>query len=257
MPLPLARFIPNGVKASLRPLYRRYFQGVHQEHGSNLVVDSFGGMEFAFRRASTDQVILGNLSSYELGKLVPGYSPRSTDVVMNVGAHIGAFVLVAAKTAAKVFAVEAASDTFNFLRINKALNRADNVSLHKVAISDKDGECTLYFDTGHWGHSITKQLSTLTETVRSVKLETFFTENSIQHCDLLYFNCEGAEFPILLGASPSTLQRIGTILADCHTHLWPHNTIDDLVRHLANAGFEAGIVRGPEGSYDRVLARKK
>ena len=41
-----------------------------------------------------------------------------------------------------IHGIEAAKDTFNLLRINIALNRADNVRPHLLAISDEEGRQT-------------------------------------------------------------------------------------------------------------------
>lgn len=249
----LKQLIPESIKAALRPAYRKYIHGINQDRNSGVQIARFENLDFAYRPATTDEVILGNLTAYKIDTLIPGSCVRPFNVVVNIGAHIGAFALLAAQSAAKVYAIEPANDTFNLLRINAALNRANNISLHKMAIADKDSPCTLYFDTGHWGHSITKQLSTRTETVRGATLTTFFSENNIDRCDFMFLNCEGAEFPILLNSPNSTLRKIGIILADCHPHLWPHNSIKELVSRLTEAGFQTSLLEF-EGSYDRVLA---
>ena len=254
----LGRVLPEQVKAAIRPTYRRLVAGLPQEASSNLTIDRFGEFDFAYRRETTDEIIIGNLRSYHLPDLIPGYTPRGDDVIVNIGAHIGVFALMASRSApdGKVFAIEASKETFNYLRINSALNRADNILPRHLAVSDTDGPCTLYYDTSHWGHSITKQLSSQTEIVDGVTLSRFFRDNSIDRCNLLFLNCEGAEFPILLSSSRETLSKIDTIQSDCHRHLWSKNTPEDLAAHLASCGFHAELLRNEEG-YDRVLAKRK
>jgi FkbM family methyltransferase len=253
----LAKLLPERLKAAIRPAYRRIFQGVEQETTTNLAINSFGEFDIAYREGTTDEIIIGNLKTYHLPELVPGYIAKRNDVIINIGAHIGVFVLVASASApdGTVFAIEASKETYNFLRINTALNNAKNISIHNIAIAEKNGPCTLYFDTGHWGHSITKQLSTRTEIVKGLTLEKFLSENGIERCNLMYLNCEGAEFPILLTSSRETLQKFDTIQADCHTHLWAANTIDDLALHLGSCGFKTSLQES-DGGYDRLLARK-
>lgn len=247
--------MPEQLKAAIRPAYRRFFQGISQEADANIAIDRFGDFEFAYRAGTTDKIIVGNIASYELSKLVPSYTPKRTDTIINIGAHIGAFVL-AASTAVPdgaVFGIEASKETYNLLRINIALNKANNIFATQAAITNNAGPCVLYYDTGHWGHSITKQLSTRTETVEGITLDDFMRRNKIERCNMMFLNCEGAEFPILLGASRDTLQKIDVISADCHTHLWTKNTPEDLVRHLADSGFSATLVEN-EGTYDRIVA---
>ena len=252
----IAKLLPDRLKAIVRPVYRKLVQGVSAEKATNLKIGTFDGFDIAFREGTTDEIIIGNSAGYHLSSLLPDYHLKDDHVIINIGAHIGVFALIASSAVprGKVYAVEASKDTFNLLRINAAINKADNISIHQIAISDKNGTCTLYHDTGHWGHSITKQLSTHTETVDSLTLEDFLTENEIKRCNFLYLNCEGAEFPILLSASPHTLEKFDVILTDCHTHLWLKNTTDDLLSHLRASGFDAKLIEN-EGSYNRIFAK--
>jgi len=249
MPAVLSR-----IKGALRPIYHRYVKGVRTEKETHLIVERFGDFDIA-HRPGTDAIIAGNHAGYQANNLLPGYSPAPDATVIHIGAHIGVSVLVAAREspAGKIHAVEAAQDTFNLLRINIALNRADNIKPYRLAISDAPGEVRLYHDIGHWGHSITRPLSGHFESVRAITLEQFLDDNNIDRCQFLYLNCEGAEFPILMGASDQTLRRFDRILADCHPHLANGRTAKDLAAHLKSAGLKTEIL-GHEGSYDRVTA---
>src|SRR5205807_1737291 len=106
----------------MRPVYRKLFQGVNQETNANIAIDRFGEFEFAYRRGTTDRIIAENISNYRLSNLVPNYIPESTDTIINVGAHIGVFVLAAsvAVPRGRVFGIEASKETFDLLRINVA-----------------------------------------------------------------------------------------------------------------------------------------
>ena len=251
----IAKFLPDNLKAFIRPVYRKLFQGVSAEKATNLKISSFDGLDFAFREGTTDEIIIGNRASYRLSSLLPQSTLKDNDVIINIGAHIGVFALIASSVVprGKVYAIEASKDTFNLLRINVAINKLENISIHQIAVADKKGLCTLYHDTGHWGHSITKQISRHTEIVNSLTLEDFLTENGIKRCNFLYLNCEGAEFPILLSSSRHTLEKFEMILADCHTHLWLKNTIDDLLSHLQANGLDARLLEN-EGGYNRIIA---
>ena len=242
------------IKGALRPIYHRVVKGVRVEPEAHLLVERYGPFEIA-HRPGTDAIIAGNYEGYRAQKLLPGYSPGPTDTVIHIGAHIGVSVLVAASESPQgtIHAVEAAQDTFNLLRINIALNRAENIRPHLLAISDKPGEVRLYHNIGHWGHSITRPMSAHYETVPAVSLKQFLDENDVARCQFLYLNCEGAEFPILMGASASTLQRFDRILADCHPHLAGGRRAEDLAAHLQAAGLRTDILVH-EGSYNRVAA---
>ena len=242
------------IKGALRPTYHRLVKGTSVEPEAHLIIERYGPFEIA-HRPGTDAIIAGNHAGYRAANLMPGYSPGPADTVIHIGAHIGVSVLVAATESPEgvVHGIEAAQDTFNLLRINVALNRADNIQPHLLAISDSEGEVKLYHDIGHWGHSITRPMSAHYETVPAVTLEQFLDANRIDRCQFLYLNCEGAEFPILMGASAPTLRRFDRILADCHPHLANGRTAKDLAAHLAAAGLKTDILPH-EGSYSRVAA---
>ena len=242
------------LKGSLRPIYHRIVKGVNVEPEAHLEIDKYGPFEIA-HRPGTDAIIAGNHAGYRAEELFPGYSPGAADTVIHIGAHIGVSVLVAAAQSPQgtIHGIEAAQDTYNLLRINIALNSCDNIRPHRLAISDKAGEVRLYHDIGHWGHSITRPMSGRYETVPAVTLEQFLDAQGIERCQFLYLNCEGAEFPILMGASAATLRRFDRILADCHPHLAGGKTARDLAAHLEAAGLDAQL-RKHEGSYQRVAA---
>lgn len=242
------------IKGALRPIYHRVVKGVSVEPEARLLIERYGPFEIA-HRPGTDAIIAGNHAGYRAQTLLPGYSPAPADTVIHIGAHIGVSVLVAATESPRgtIHAIEAAQDTFNLLRINIALNRADNIRPHQLAISDKAGAVKLYHDIGHWGHSITRPMSAHYETVPGVSLEQFLDENGIERCQFLYLNCEGAEFPILMGASAPTLRRFDRILADCHPHLAGGRSAEDLASHLRAAGLKTELLKH-EGSYQRVAA---
>lgn len=246
--------LSSTIKGSLRPLYHRVIKGISVEPEARITIDKYGPFEVA-HRPGTDAIIAGNFAGYAADRLFPGYSPGPADTVIHIGAHIGVSVLVAATESPNgiIHAVEASQDTFNLLRINVALNRLGNIKPHLLAISDRSGEVKLYHDIGHWGHSITRPMSARYETVPSVTLEGFLDSNAIDRCQFLYLNCEGAEFPILMGASKSTLRRFDRILADCHPHLADGRTVESLAAHLQAAGLKTTL-HAHDGSYDRIAA---
>src|SRR4051794_40331799 len=132
------------IKGMLRPTYHRLVKGMGVEPEARIVIEQYGPFEIA-HRPGTDAIIAGNHAGYKAQNLLPGYSPGAADTIIHIGAHIGVSVLVAGVESPQgtIHAIEAARDTYNLLRINIALNRADNVRPHYVAISDQAGEVKL------------------------------------------------------------------------------------------------------------------
>lgn len=251
--------IPERLKGILRPYYHALCRTIsvqaHDVVASDelpndiplkLAIDSFGGFEVAYRKNTADEDVIGHSFDNDIFfKGVPEYQPRDGDVIIDMGAHIGTFSLLASSKVGngKVYSIEASQETFNLLRINVALNKCSNISVHHLAMADKDGECTLYHDTveGNWGHSTVKKLSEINETVKSCALSTFMEMNQIDRCDFMKLNIEGAEFPVLLNTPSIVLQRFGTILVLYHCDLWADNTDVDMISHLESSGFDCSV----------------
>ena len=67
------------------------------------------------------------------------FQPGANDVLIDVGSHIGAYAVVAARRGALVFAVEPDPSNFAVLQKNVQLNRLGNVVLVPRAISSRVG----------------------------------------------------------------------------------------------------------------------
>jgi hypothetical protein len=66
-------------------------------------------------------------------------------------------------------------------------------------------------------------------------------DNHIERDTFIKFNCEGAEFPIILKSSSECLQRFDYQLILYHCDLWKKNTEIDLIKHLESSGFNCDI----------------
>jgi FkbM family methyltransferase len=223
-----------------------------------LAIGSFGGFDVAYRKNTADEAVIRHSFDNDIFfSGVPEYQPNEDHVIIDIGAHIGTFSLLASSRVGrgKVYAIEACEDSFNFLRINVALNQCANISAHHLAMADKEGTCTLYYGTGSWGHSTVKKLSRFCEAVRSCTLSTFFQSNQIAECHFMKLNCEGSEFPILLSTPNNVLQRIGTILVLYHCDLWSSNTEVDMISHLESNGFNC-VVRNRSEKRGWIIATR-
>ena len=224
-----------------------------------LSIERHGAFDVAFRRGTSDErVIAQSFANDIFYSAMPDYTPAPDHVILDVGAHIGTFALLSASKAprGRVWAIEASQDTFNFLRINAAINDLTNLGVHHLALSDKKGTARLFHDAGgNWGHSIMAELSSAGEEVETETLADFMKSNAIQHIDFAKFNCEGAEFPILIGASADTLARIERMLVLFHCDLVAGYKLEDLTNALEAAGFSLDITANKK-QRGRILARR-
>jgi FkbM family methyltransferase len=241
-----SRLVPEGVKVRVRAALKGLARGSLIDPSTLLKIGLFNGFEVAYRRGTADESVLDN--SFDRDTIfaeVPEYQLSPADVIVDIGAHIGTFALLAASKVSDgaVYAIEACQDTYNLLRINAALNGMGNLYSHHLALADRNGACTLYHDAGNWGHSVVRPFSEDSETVECRTLQQFFADAGIETCSFMKLNCEGAEFPILLASPPGVLRRIGAMLVRYHCDLWSGNTEEDLIAHLRAAGFECKVRR--------------
>ena len=248
------RWLDN-LKGIIRPFYRsvqQFADWITPDKPSTLAIGDFDGFQVAYRKGTADELVVKHSFSHDIFfSGVPEYRPAEDHVIIEVGAHIGTFSILAASKAKRghVYAIEASEDSANYLRINAALNHCDNLSVHQLALADKEGSLELYHDTGTWGHSTVKAYSQVSETVRATTLTGFLESNHIERCDFLKFNCEGAEFPILLSTSANVLKKVKMMLVLYHRDLWMKNSEADLIAHLESAGFQCKVRNelGPRG----------
>lgn len=246
----ISSFIPARVKRAL-------LATVLFDRPSKLLIRSFGSFAIASRKGTADEAVINQSFDRDtMFAAVPEYQPAPHHIIIDVGAHVGTFSLLASSKVpdGKVFAIEASADTFNFLRINVALNRAINISTHHLALLDKRGVCTLHHDWGNWGHTAVKRLSNRGEAVECCSLAEFMDDNGIVHCDFIKLNCEGAEFPILLNSSRDTLRKFSFMLVLYHCDLWRDNTESDLMDHLRTCGFSC-LIRSKTENRGWIIAR--
>ena len=255
-----AHILPERLKRVMRRRNQTPIEpAADDDRPSGLAIGSFGGFEIAYRKDSADEkVIFHSFDNDHFFPQVPEYQPAENDVMIDIGAHIGTFSLLASSKVryGKVYALEASQDSFNILRINIALNQYTNISAHHIAITDQNGTCTLYHASGNWGHSIINRHSKSSETVESCTLTDFLARNRIEKCQFIKLNCEGAEFPLLLSTPKNILQRFDIMLILYHCDLWNKNTEGDLIFHLESSGFHC-VIRNRSAKRGWIIATKE
>jgi len=189
------------------------------------------GLQFMIRPQASDR------SSITEAMILDVYGQVPEDaVVVDIGANIGAFSLLASRRAKVVYAVEPVRSKFEMLRHNVVLNQLNNVIIYPLALANCNGTVeirdsgvmsSMYFDA-------TDEI----EHVPAVTLETFFDDNDIERVDYLKMDCEGAEWDILLSTPPEILARIRHLELEFHRFRKDKHP-QMLCNHLKSAGFES------------------
>jgi FkbM family methyltransferase len=181
--------------------------------GKSTVSVSANGIQIHIRPRTTD---LGMVASHYEPQVADWFRVEPGDTVVDVGAHIGRYTLVAAKRAARVVAVEPDPSNLLILRENITLNRFSNVTVVPVALSNRPGRASLFLSqSANKGmHSLEPDWSQapshigIQETVEvdCETLDSIVRTEGLERVDWLKVDVEGHELAVLEGGQ-ETLSR--------------------------------------------------
>jgi FkbM family methyltransferase len=168
---------------------------------------------------------------------------RPGDIVIDIGANIGCFTLLASRAVGptgRVIAVEPESSTFTSLQRNIELNRCENVVARRFAVGRSSGTVQLHVGQNALFNSIFNTVGgtptgSVAQQVPLITLAELMDALKIAHCNYLKVDCEGAEYDIFSHMSRQTAQRIDQITMEVHNV--PGYEPEVLRSHLTNLGF--------------------
>ena len=135
---------------------------------------------------------------------------KQGDVIIDIGANIGLFTLIAAdKTGSqgKVISFEPSPQTFMWLKENISANNLENVSPFKMALSDREGSIEFFvssegYDAFNSVIKPSKGTNYNVENVVTTKLDSFVEkEGLLEKVALIKIDVEGFEIPLLNGGN--------------------------------------------------------
>lgn len=168
------------------------------------------------------------------------------DQVIDIGANIGVFAIAAAARGARVICFEPLHDNFDALLSNIRLNGLeDRMFAHRVAVAGSPGEIELHvigargastaFPSIHPTWSARPDVRTMR--AECTTLEDIFRVNSIERCDCLKVDCEGAEYDIFSKVEGGALRRVERIIMEYH----PNGRFEEIGERLEQLGFEVEV----------------
>ena len=139
---------------------------------------------------------------------------KEGDTVVDLGANIGYFSIIAAKKSGpkgKVLSFEPEPNNFKYLKKNIEVNDFENVTPIQGAISDKNGEIDLFiceYDSGH--HTINqfqgieaiargRKSKEKTIKIKTWKLDDYLNNQNVKSVDVMKIDIEGSEGLALKG----------------------------------------------------------
>lgn len=179
------------------------------------------------------------------------------DTVLDLGAHIGSFSVVAAKgLRARVVGFEPDADSLRLARTNALLNGvADLAEFHPFAVGGPDRATFVFESTENWGHTIVEgggpynKLTGRKSEVRLISLQSALNY-APDGCAFMKFNIEGAEYEMFENARPDILRRIRAMAGEIHHDLGAGD-IKECVAKLRQCGFAVQLV--PQGEVRAIL----
>ncbi|MGB7572708.1 MAG: FkbM family methyltransferase [Thermodesulfobacteriota bacterium] len=176
-------------------------------------------------------------------------------IVVDVGAHIGSFSIMAAKSAYKVLAFEPEPNNYRMLKKNMELNHLENMSIFEMAVSGISGYQDIYTYQGGSSadYSLYKRGITNIKTGRipTISVEDIIRREDLPRIDFLKLDCEGAEHDILRNISFETAAKILGIAME--THSVPPGFSIDIPNRLRELGFEVKMSRNGGYLYARRI----
>lgn len=239
-------FIIYKIRPLFFPFLKSYYKkiGFFKGLGNNLY--KINQLTFHLRNNTIDFIIAWEVfknKEYETETL----QIAESDIIVDIGAHIGLYTCYAAKKASKglVYAYEPNPENFKILKENIKLNKLTNIHPFNLAIADKKGDIDLNLSsTNSGGHSIFTVDSKKSIKVNAMSLQDVFTENNLTRINLLKIDTEGSEYRIILSTHNKIFAKIDKIAIEYHDYFSHSYKYTDLVNCLERNGYTVKVRKG-------------
>jgi FkbM family methyltransferase len=220
-------------------LYRSLMRGLAP---SSLVVDGH-----LLHLDTIDSLLLSVNGSYERFELgLFERCIRDRDVVIDVGAHIGLYSLVAARSvgsAGRVVAFEPSRENFALLSRNVRANGYDHVRLVRAALAGQNGRASLQLSPDNTGDNslvapAPRSSARTVETVETMTLDSYLSSEG-SGVDVIKMDVQGGEPQVLDGAT-ATLASSPDVILFTEVSV-PHLSVEGALSYigrLRDEGFE-------------------
>jgi FkbM family methyltransferase len=201
------------------------------------------------------------------------FTPKEGDIVVDVGAHIGPYTIIASKrvgSAGKVVAIEADPGNFDLLSRNIQLNKLSNVMALNYAAYSEEKKIKLYLPSaGEESSSYTKYNTLMSDRARDDEKFVEVNANTLD-CILLSKNMikqeevnwikidvEGAEYEVLKGAQDILSKSSNiTLLIEIHNLSAGDILYKPIQEFLSLRNFKIEFENASESGERHIIARK-
>lgn len=168
---------------------------------------------------------------------------NSAPVILDLGANIGAFTLLAARCfpKAKIFSFEPEDKNYASLKYNIQLNNLEGrISAINSAVAEQAGERTFYISNYEYAHSLlAEQVADGNKgalTVHCTTIEKIFEDYHLEAVDILKLDIEGSEYAVLYQLPKNFYEKIGIICLEIHVS--KEDKSEDMIAFLEKQGYK-------------------
>jgi len=200
------------------------------------------GIRIKARTGSTDfaEIIIIDGDSEYPSKFYP---QNKKPIILDIGAHIGAFsLLIAKKLLSKdpvIFSLEPNSSSFSVLEKNIKLNEFDFIKPFKLGMTAKDGKGFLLVEGNKYdGGFVSAKKNKLRdcEEILTISLANFCKANNIATVDLMKMDIEGSEYDIFKSSIGFIKKHVKSIFIELH-NIDKKNNYSSFKNDIVNYGF--------------------
>lgn len=163
------------------------------------------------------------------------------NVCFDVGCQWGTFSLLMADSVGdtgKVISVDPVDRHIEALRKSAHANGFDNISVHRTALTNKNGTVSVHTHSKNTGASRLSRDSIWHgrgEPVSAYTLDSFCEQEIVDEIDLLKLDVEGAELDVLEGAA-QMLDSIEVLIIEVHSTILDDNELESMLKILHECG---------------------
>ena len=201
------------------------------------------------------------------------FTPKEGDIAVDVGAHIGAYTIIASKrvgSAGKVVAIEADPGNFDLLSRNIQLNKLSNVMALNYAAYSEEKKIKLYLPSAGEESSYTKYNTLISDRARDDEKFVEVNANTLDYLLLsknlinqeekvnwVKIDVEGAEYEVLKGAKDILSKSSNiTLLIEIHNLSAGDILYKPIQEFLSLHNFKIKFEKASESGERHIIARK-
>ena len=177
---------------------------------------------------------------------------QKDSVIIDIGAHIGYYSLIASKKAVDghVYSFEPFSVSYNLLKKNIELNHIQNVFPFQLAVTNKKEEKILFIsdpeNSGMTGFNQSENFTGETEMANTISLDQWVKDQKLKKLDFIKIDIEGSEFNSLQGMKSVLLEFKPVLFIEVFHTLLLRFGYDyrDLYQFLKEYGYQPFLIEG-------------